>query len=181
MAGGGGPGIGIEMALYAIPVVAVVLVLVHGYLGVVSAGHAMRLSAVERKWKNLEPQKNQIALLKHAGVSEEIKLLREKISRSIGVSEKFNRLNALVPDGIWFNEAFLSRTELTLKCSAVSAFSGDEMGLINDLMSNLKKDASFMKGVVSIDSGAATRRQSGSTEVVDFILTVVLSPETVID
>ncbi len=176
-AGGASQAAGLELALYAVPVIIALLALIHVYLGILAAGKTMAVSAVERKWRALEPQKKQIELLKNAGLSEDVKALRDKIGRSMSVAEKFSRMNQLVPDGIWFNEAFLSAAQLEIKCSAVSAFSGDEMGLINDLMSALKKDPAFMKGVLFVDSGAASRRQAGSVEVVDFVLTVTFSAD----
>ncbi len=147
-----------------------IFVVIHIILGGVWLFKTMQLKILNYNWLKLEPERKKLAELKgSAGSSAQARLASQRISWS----EKLNKLSEHLPSGIWFNSFSLSAKELSLMCSVIS-LSKEEMLLINQFLSNLKKDALFSDDFTNVELGKMTRKMYGSYEILDFVLTFPL-------
>jgi Tfp pilus assembly protein PilN len=164
--------------VYLIPLFVVILIFVHLYLGMVGISRALRLNSLNKKWTALEPQRKKIAGLKSQSElsSQEGNIIQELIKKSVIWSKNLNKLSLNLPSGIWFNEISISSKELVIRATVVS-LEKNEVDLINKFMSNLKNDSDFLKDFTNLDLGAMQRKNIGSFEVVDFILTAAVKPK----
>ncbi|HOW43116.1 MAG TPA: hypothetical protein P5110_08785 [Candidatus Omnitrophota bacterium] len=156
-------------AVYAVPLIAAALLLVHLCLGIIQANRSVRLAAMNAKWKSMEPQRKQLVGLKDTSSTADETIMRLLTANTMTFSRKLNLLSVDLPDGIWFNDLLFNRKEFVLK-GAVYSENIDELELINGFIDTLKKDTVFIKDFNSLELGTAQRRTIGSTEIVEFVL-----------
>jgi hypothetical protein len=163
-------GIETEYFLYIGQWLLTIFLAIHIILGGLWIFKTMQLKILNYQWIKLTPQRKILASLKgSAGATAEARLTRQRISWA----EKLNKLSEYLPSGICFNSFTLTSRELSLRCSVIS-LSKEEMLLINQFISNLKKDNFFYKDFVKVELGAMTKKMYGSYEVLDFLLTFPL-------
>jgi hypothetical protein len=154
----------------------VVVAIAHLYLGFVFASRSQVLAGLERRWKTLEPQRQDVLGMKNeinAG-SSEAKVVQGYLAQRILLAPKLNKLSLDLQPGIWFNDVTFGRSGLLVKASIVS-LKMDEMDVINTFSENLKNDKDFNEDFSNVEIGAIQRRTVGSYDVVDFVLTATLA------
>jgi Tfp pilus assembly protein PilN len=161
--------------VYAVPVVAAVLLITHFYLGFVSFSFQGRLRALNKEWSGLESQRQKIGSYKSETEvnSQDSLIIDELTTKSIRWSEKLNRLSLDLPPGVWFNDIAISRKSLEIK-SSVFSLDSNGVDLINKFLYNLKNDKEFFKDFISVETGNMVTKKLGSYEVMDFTLTGML-------
>lgn len=163
-------GIETEYFLYIGQWLLSIFLAVHIILGGLWIFKTLQLKILNYQWVKLTPQRKILASLKgSASASAEAHMTGQRISWA----EKLDKLSEYLPSGIWFNNLSLTTQELSLKCSVIS-LSKEEMLLINQFISDLKKDNSFYKDFAKIELGAMAKKMYGSYEVLDFLLTFPL-------
>ena len=131
------------------------------------------LTASNTQWQKMIPDKNNMD-----SINQEIKDLREKLNavaditskKAISWSQKFNILSDVMPKGVWIRKINWNNNVLNIEGSAVSKLH-DEITIIGNFISNLKREENFAKDFLSIDLGSVNRSKKGAIEVVDFIIT----------
>ena len=139
---------------------------------------SVQLKVINSEFKRLEPEKKVLGQSKKERdtLSEQASIVQQLIKTRLNCSEKLNRLSLSLPNGVWFDELALNNKDFILKGSVVS-LQKEEMALINKFISNLKADAPFFNDFIKLDLTSAKKRQLGSYEVEDFILTGSLKPK----
>ena len=161
--------------LYLIPLAFGILIFMHLYLSAVGIIKNYQFSALNNKWKKLQPQREMLKNLskEYEVLSADAKVIQQLNIRRLNWSEKLNKLSLDLPSGIWFNEIALSRKDFILKGSVIS-LQKQEMSLINKFIDNLKKDAAFFKDISDLELSSAQIKAIGGYDVFDFILTAKL-------
>ena len=166
----------LENAVFIIPVILIVVIVIHLYLGIVYMSRKGVYAGLEKKWSSLEPQKKEILGLKNEidAFSADARIVEGFMKGRIELAPKINKLSMHLPPGIWFNDVSYGRRQLVVRASVVS-LKIDEMDIINTFVEDLKSDNDFSEDFGSIDVGAVVRRTVGSYDVVDFVLTAPLA------
>ncbi|MFA5099509.1 MAG: hypothetical protein WC547_01310 [Candidatus Omnitrophota bacterium] len=168
----------LDNLVYLIPLILFVVVVAHLYLGLVFISRSQILAGLERKWKTLEPQRQEVQGMKseiNAG-SSDARIVQGYLSSRVLIAPKLNKLSLGLQPGIWFNSVTFGRSSLVVKASVVS-LKMDEMAVINTFWENLKNDKDFRADFSSVELGAVQRRLVGSYDVVDFVLTAAITPK----
>jgi len=103
----------LENAIYAVPLVLLIVIIIHLYLGVVFLYQGKVLSGLEQAWKKMEPQRAQILALKKelTAESSDARVVQALLMRRVRVAPKLNKLSLNLQPGIWFNSiAFDKKT-----------------------------------------------------------------------
>lgn len=156
------------------------LVLLHLFVYTATVINSRRLDALQRNWQNLSSKRAEIDRLKGelTEINREIPLIKQLISNRVFWSEKLNRINVLLIDGIWLREISLEskrakaeqvQQSLVIRGTAASR-SQDEPALIGRFMQSLKNDLVFSADFAEIELGPIKKRQIVKTAVMDFIL-----------
>ncbi len=157
--------------LYLAPLVFGVLIAAHIYaLGVFFVKNN-QLSALEKKWELLAPQRRQLETLKKEIElsSQNTKTVETISSQRVNWAQKLNRLSLDLPGGVWFTEIYSNKKDFSLKGSVVS-LQKTEMDIINNFLNTLKGDTGFFSDFVNLELGSVQRKVVGSYDVVDFII-----------
>jgi len=164
-----------DYLLYLIPLLAGVIILVHGYLGLTQFTRSVTLSSLNKKWSVLAPQREKITALKSAGesASKQESLIRDLGAKSIGWAKLQNKLSLNLPNGVWFNEISLNPRELVIRGTVVS-LEKNEVDLINKFLFNLKQDPDFIGNFKGLELSSVQRKTIVTFEVADFVLTSAL-------
>lgn len=160
-----------EQALYLAVFIFGLLVFIHLILAAVFIAKSNRLTALNNKWRALEPQRTALEKAKkeYELFSQDTKYLKELSGKRISWSEKLNRLSLDLPGGVWFNELSASLKDFTLKCSALS-LKKEEMLLINKFIEKLKNDSIFFEDFKAIELSSAQIRMVAGYDITDFTL-----------
>jgi hypothetical protein len=166
----------LDNLVYLFPVVLAVVLISHMYLGLVYATRSQVLAGLEKRWRTMEPQRQEVMGMKSEldAESSETRIVQAYMAKRVLLAPKLNKLSLNLQAGIWFNEVAFGRKELIVKGSVVSLKS-DEIDMINTLLDDLKKDRDFNNDFSSVEVGALQRKTVGSYDVVDFVLTASLS------
>jgi Tfp pilus assembly protein PilN len=170
-----GAGFDPSYLVYAVPIVIVVLLLTHLYLGSVYLAKQHRFDALNKEWSSLEAQRQKIVNFRAESEvnSQDALIIDELTNKSIRWSEKLNRLSLDLPPGIWFNDIVISRKTLEIK-SSVFSLESNGVDLINKFLFNLKNDKAFINNFISVETGNMVTKKLGSYEVMDFTVTGTL-------
>jgi hypothetical protein len=168
----------LDNLVYLLPVVLVIVLITHMYLGIVYATRNEVLASLEKRWHTMEPQRLEVMGLKSEldATSSEARIVQGYMAKRVLLAPKLNKLSLDLAPGIWFNNVEFGRKDLVVKGSVVSLKS-DEIDMINTFLEDLKKDRDFNNDFSSVDVGALQRKTLGSYDVVDFVLTATLSPK----
>ena len=153
------------------PCLILILLSVHLILGIQGMMISSKFSALNKKWRQLQPQVKQLDTYRseHEPLAADSQFIQQFTNDRVVWSEKLNKLSLLLPDGIWFTDFSFTGKEFTLNGSAVS-LQKEEMALVNTFISNLKKDALFYKDFETLQLSGAQSRQVSSYEVLNFTL-----------
>lgn len=167
----------LKKALYAVPVIAGILVFAHLYLGIVQFGVALERGALEKKLASFQPQMTDLSGFKarYESVSQDEKVMQELAAKNIPWSKKLNQLSLNLPAGIWFRDLAANSRQLSISGSAV-ALAGDQVELIKLFMGALRGDADFYGDFSGFDMGSVQKRAVGSYEVADFAVSMDPKP-----
>ncbi len=87
-------------------------------------------------------------------LSDELESIEKKIEGRIYLTEKVERLAALLPDGVWLNSLTfrkdVSSGELEINANVYLPGSSDPLKAINGFLNNLRSDSRFSSGFSSI-------------------------------
>lgn len=160
-----------EQALYVAALIFGLLVVVHLTLAGIFLAKKSSLTALNKKWQALEPQRKALAQAKkeYEAFTQDARYLSGLLEKRVNWSEKLNRLSMDLPAGIWFNDLSVSPKDFTLKCSVIS-LKKEEMNLINKFIEALKSDSAFFKDFKSIELASAQMRTVGGYDITDFVL-----------
>lgn len=149
-----------------------IAILVNICLFSVGALKAYQLSALNRKWDSLEPQRKTLQEFskEYEGDFSAGGTIKQAINRRMNWAEKLNKLSLDLPVGIWFNEIIVSQKDFVLKGSVIS-LQKEELNLINKLIDNLKKDEGFFYGLNTLELTSIKKKALAGYDIVDFILT----------
>lgn len=158
-------------AVLLVPVIFLLLILMHLFLGVSGLTKSGYLSMLNSKLRSFEPQKKELDIFnsEYKLASEDTQAIAQLLRERIFWSEKLNKLSLSLPGGVWFNNLSVNSKEMILQCSAVS-LSKEELTLIKQLIDSLKNDPVFFKDFISLDMGSAVKRTLGSYDITDFTL-----------
>jgi len=170
-------GVGSEYFLYLIPLAFGILISAHIYFAAVSIIKHCQYSALDNKWRKLQPQREMLNNFKNQydTLLSGSQAMQQLNIRRLTWSEKLNKLSLDLPPGIWFNEVSFSHAEFILKGSAIS-LQKEEMILIGKFIDSLKKEESFARDLNNLELSSVQRRSIGGYDIVDFILTGKLKP-----
>lgn len=167
------PGAGLEPKHYLllIPLVFGVLICAQLIVGILGIYKAAQVRILNGKWQSLAAQKKTLEEFnsQYAVQSEDAQALQQLLRERIIWSEKLNRLSQDLPIGVWFRELSATPKELILR-GAVVSLNKDELGLIKQLLDNLKNDPAFFRDFSSLELGSAEKTTLGSYEVTEFTL-----------
>jgi Tfp pilus assembly protein PilN len=165
----------LNQALYFIPALFGLLLIVHLCLAAVFLFRSYQINMLTCRWVSLEPQRKMLAQARqeYDVLSQDSRIVQQLESQRIIWAQKLNRLSADLPLGVWFTEAVLSYKECVLKGSVIS-LKKEEMSLVNKLIENLKKDTAFFKDFSLLDLGSVQMKTIGGYDVVDFVLKLSL-------
>lgn len=140
--------------------------------GIIKSG---QLRSLKARLNQLEPQRKAVAEFNNEYIlASGDKQAREELERSrIIWSEKLNKLSLNLPAGVWFSQLSANKKELILKGKVIS-LSKDELGLIKQLIDNLKDDPLFYRDFNSIEMVSAEKKNIGSYEVTEFSIKAAL-------
>jgi hypothetical protein len=168
----------LDNLVYLIPLILFVVVISHLYLGSVYITRSQVLAGLERRWKTLEPQRQEVLGMKSEinAESSDAQVVQGYMRLRVILAPKLNKLSLDLQPGIWFNDVTFGRSGLLVKASIVS-LKMDEMDVINTFLNNLKNDKDFNADFSSVEIGAVQRRTVGSYDVVDFVLSAAVAPK----
>ena len=133
-----------------------------------------QLSTLRYSLKNLDQQNQD-----KRQSQRRLEFLEAELKREVFWAESLNRLNNLVPSGIWFKKISLHtakekrlRKYVSLRIDgSVASLRGEEMiDLIGGFMNALKKDELFSEQFSEIKLLSSKRSKSGKFEIMNFSL-----------
>lgn len=156
--------------------VILLLVAIHVILESLIFVNLMRHQKQKSEWSAMAPERGRVGK-----VLENLDILRKKISavekitveQRVSWSEKLNIISNVLPQGVWLEKISLSDDVFLIKGSAVSK-KNDEMSIVGNFSSNLKKKKQFMSGLQDIEVGSIQRRNIQSTQIADFVISLKL-------
>lgn len=153
------------------PLILAILISSQLIIGVSAIIKSSQLRALEAKWLQAEPQRKALEEFnnEHTLVLGGAQALKEFEAARIIWSEKLNRLSLDLPSGVWFNELLANSRELVLKGGVIS-LSKEELGLVKQLIDNLKNDPQFVKDFNALELDSAEKKVIGSYEITEFTL-----------
>lgn len=158
--------------------VVVLLLFVHGVLGVMTLFKAMHYKGLVKQWEAVQQEKVNID-----SVLNNLNALRAKegtlapvLQQDVIWSRNLNIISDVMPIGVWLRKLELKEGELTFHGSAVSK-SASEMISVGDLVSGLKKQEDFLNDFERIDVGVIKRREQGAVSIADFSIHAVIKEQ----
>ena len=161
----------VKYFIYLVPLVLVLLLIVHIYLGILLVGKYNQVGALNKKLRSLEPEKKQLEDFnkENASFTKDSFAIKALVDERVTWFEKLKALNNSLLPGIWFTELFVTPNDFTLRASVVS-LQKEEMNTIKKFIDNLKNDAPFFKDFENLELSSVQRRTIGSFDVLDFAL-----------
>lgn len=158
--------------LYLIPLGCSIIIISHIYLGVINISLSNKYSALNAKWKAVEPQIKALENTKKENnlSSQDAAAVEQFIKARVNWAEKLNKLSQHLPSGIWFNQLIVKNNEFILKAAVVSE-EKEELGLINQFLSSLKADKQFSGDFKNLELGPVKREILNSYDIVNFSIT----------
>ena len=165
----------IRKAIYAIPVVVFLLLVIHGYLAVSGIIFNLQYGSLEKKWNSLESHQKEFEVLnkEYSSFTKDVSTVQEFMKERINWSEKLNKLSLLLPPGIWFEELQVNGKEFTIHGSVFS-LQKQELELINKFLGNLKNDKGFYGDFIGLELASVKRETISSYTLLTFVLTGTL-------
>lgn len=164
-------GFELKQALYFIPLIFGILIIVHFYFACLSIIRNFQLTALSNQWQKSSSQRENLKEFqtKYALLSADVKTVEQLNKQRINWAEKLNKLSLYLPNEIWFNELSLSQKNFILKGSVIS-LQKDELTSINSFIDALKKDTRFVKDFNRLELNSVQRNTVGGYDIIDFIL-----------
>ncbi len=153
------------------PLIFTILIIVQLIIGVFGIIKSTQLRMLGEKWRQVEPQRKALEEFdnEYMLTSGDAQAIKELEAARIIWSEKLNKLSLDLPSGVWFNELLANSKELILKGGVVS-LNKEELGLIKQLIDNLKNDQQFFKDFNSLELDSAVKKTVGSYDITEFTL-----------
>lgn len=164
--------------VYLAALVAVAFIAAQVYLAVRTSGAARKVKVLSAQAAQLQPlqQKLEESRARHAGQLDDAASAQKLLSRRIIWADKLAGLSRYLPQGIWFTGISVSLRDFSLH-GTVYSFSQDDVSLIGEFVTKLKKDTDFIKDFKNLELGTVKRRSMGPYEVADFSISGVLKTE----
>ncbi len=164
--------------LLLLPLAFGLLICVHLVIGVFGIAKSFQAAALNKKLASLEPQRKALEEFnnKYNFVSEDSQAIQQLMRSRVAWSEKLNALSLGLPSGAWFEGLLANAKEFSLR-GAVISLNKEEMGLIKQLIDNLKNDPAFFKDFSSLELGSAEKKTLGSYDITEFTLNATLKPK----
>jgi Tfp pilus assembly protein PilN len=160
-----------ELFLYLIPLLLGILLIMHIFLGITAIAKSGNYKGLKRKWQALEPQRKALEAFnkEHGILTEDAKMVKQYVDSRVTWSEKFNKLSAHLPSGMWFRQLNAEGKNFVLFGSVIS-LQKEEMALLKEFIDSLKGDSGFFKDFASLELTSVQTKPVGAYEVVDFTL-----------
>jgi len=170
-----GLGVNFSYLLYIVPAAAVVLLIVHIYLGGAFFFQQGRLNALNKKWSGFEAERGNLTNYKSefTASSQDAQIIDELTNKSARWSEKLNQLSLELLAGMWFNKISISRKSLEIDVSVFS-LKNNNVEIVNKYLGNLKNNKKFFKDFSSLETGNMIINKLGAYDVLDFTITGTL-------
>ena len=167
-----------KQILYIIPVIFLILLATHNYLGGITVTKEIHLATLNNTWQKLTPQRKIFEEFnkEFQGISKDSIALQKVASQRVIWSQKLNKLSLDLLPGIWFREISMGRQDFNLKGSVIS-LEKDQINLINEFIDNLKKDEAFFKDFKAIELTSVQAAVIGGYEITDFNLLITLKSQ----
>jgi Tfp pilus assembly protein PilN len=127
---------------------------------------------VKSKWQAMLPDKTTTDTIKKdlQDVQKEVKSMKDIMDGQAALwSQKLNVISDSLPKGIWLRKITLTDRQLFIEGTTVSK-EQNEMMNVGNFVSNMKKDAEFMKNFENIEVDNIQRRKNDILEVADFTI-----------
>jgi hypothetical protein len=155
----------------------ILMLAVHLLLGALWLIGISHLSACQKQWDQLAPDKSMLD-----AISNESRDLKNKINmisdmttkKSMEWALKFNAISDVLPRGLWLRRMILDKTDLTMEGSVVSK-SQNEINNVGKFLAALKQNDPFMKDFSSLEVNSIQRGKSRAVEVTDFTVMAKLN------
>ncbi len=166
-----------QLFIYAIPVLFGLLISLHLFLALSVISKNMHLKSLNGKWLSSAPQRIKLDEFNkvYSGTIKDANLAKLLSSQRVLWAQKLNELSLNLPSGVWFNEISISRKNIIIQGSGIS-LQKEEVSLINKLLDNLKASSEFSKDFISFELSSVQKKNIGSYDIADFVLTGTLKP-----
>lgn len=127
---------------------------------------------VKARWQSIQPDKSVMDTIKQnlQEVQKEVKSIKDITEgQSSSWSQKLNTLSDSLPKGVWLRKITLTDKQLFIEGSTVSQGQSEIIN-VGNFVSNMKKDADFMKDFESIEVDYIQSRKSEGLQVSDFTI-----------
>lgn len=161
--------------LLLLPLAFGILICLHLVVGIFGIARSLQAGMLNKKWASLEPERKSVEEFndKYNFVSEDNQVIQQLLRSRVIWSEKLNALSLGLPSGAWFEGLSANSKELFLR-GAVVSLNKEELGLIKQLIDNLKNDPAFFKDFISLELGSAEKKTLGAYDITEFTLNAVL-------
>lgn len=151
-----------------ISLVVALVILVHLGLFAALTVKNMQYNSLNKKWKTLRPQLESVEEFRGSGGSYVGgDAIQQLVAKRVNWGIKLNKLSLNLPNGVWFNELFVTGKNFKINGSVVS-LQKDEMGMINQFIDNLKKDSGFYSDFTNLELNSADSEEIGGYQVTNF-------------
>jgi len=166
-----------QLFIYAIPALLGVFIFLHFVLMVSGITKSVNLGYLNQKWLASSGQRKELDDFNkdYSGSTKDANLVKLLNSQRILWAQKLNELSLNLPSGVWFNQILINSKGMVIQGSVIS-LQKEEVGLINKLLDNLKLDAQFSKDFSSFELSSVQKKDIGSYDIADFVLTATLRP-----
>jgi Tfp pilus assembly protein PilN len=168
-----GPGFKFEKRyiVYAVPMVLVLLILIHLFLGVTLVMKNAQLNSLNKKWKDLEAPRSALGSFQDARsmLTQDASLIQQLSKQRVNWASKLNKMSLNLPSGVWFTDLTVNQKDFLLRGSVIS-LQKEEIGLIDKFMDALREDPVFFADFNSLEVGQVLKKQVGGYEIADFTI-----------
>jgi len=157
--------------------VVVILILLHLLLVGILIMQKIRLTGLNRNWKQIASAKKDVDIIKEEIATIEKNMLFFNRATNQGKrviwAQKLNQLSDFVPPGVWLTKVSYLNDKFIIEGSAISK-RGEEMMMVGKFTTVLKNDTSFVKNFKNIELTSIKRKMIKVVEVADFVITCSL-------
>lgn len=131
----------------------------------------MQYSRYWKVYSELKPQKEKADILRTdiRDLEANRNVIRQITSGQLIWSRRLNKISECLPRGMWLTNLEFGDEKFTMTGNVISE-NGQEVGLIRVFLNQLTRDASFLKGILSLELDSVTRKEIKGFEVSEFVI-----------
>lgn len=152
-----------------------ILIAIHVLLLFICLFYKFRADTLNKEWGRISSQNADVVSLRsEISVFEKVIENTDKLTRvRFPWTLKLDKLNSLLPGGVWFDHIRGAEGSLNITGSVLSR-NKDEVEILNNFLQDLKNDPSFYAGFKNLDVVSIVRSNLFGVEVVNFSIRGVL-------